>query len=522
MQSSSTISVAPPAQGVAFKFFVVIALLVLFALFLYAILGPLPNQSKFLTKTGASNGLDVNGNAIITGNTKIGGQVEITGNLELENPLYGPEFNLITISGGTGTTKGKFAIDTNSDIFAQSTGNIIARPTGSLIVKDYTGTNTTANFNPTTKQTDFYGNVILNNESGNNALVLKNQLITNPDYRIKNDTTSDNLIIESSIGSTVKNILNATSDGSKMTLLSNATTNSSTGIFISGSSGLGRVYDTVYNLPPSLNSTLNSLTVNGPTDLNGPTTTKKITVDSDSFLDARYNENLLGATQFFNMPVSGNDAKGRIAIFQNNMYVQGVNSVKISPYNDSNEKAIFNTNLGTTNYADPVFDLKGYMRYTLPAYNAPDASVVQRNNYVYTSRYNVVVTATSEGWPGTDPVTSYIGGWNSTTSGGDELVNSTPQRYYWKCPKRGIWAVTFNSYLNFALTSISLGIGNVGSGLSKREPYGSDKVSTTVVIDKDDYILVAAQSGFGNIVAIPNPITMTFSLIMELNNAVNT
>jgi hypothetical protein len=31
---------------------------------------------------------------------------------------------------------------------------------------------------------------------GTNALVLKNQSVTNPDYKLKNDTVSDNLIIE--------------------------------------------------------------------------------------------------------------------------------------------------------------------------------------------------------------------------------------------------------------------------------------------------------------------------------------
>lgn len=517
MQSSSTISVAPPAQGVAFKFFVVISLLVLFALFLYAILGPLPNQSKFLTKTGTSNGLDVNGNAIITGNTKIGGQVEITGNLELENPLYGPEFNLITISGGTGTTKGKFAIDTNSDIFAQSTGNIITRPTGSLIVKDYTGTNTTANFNSTTKQTDFYGNVILNNESGNNALVLKNQSITNPDYRLKNDTTSDNLIIESSIGSTVKNIMNATSNGNNLNVMKDSTTP-----FLYVGAGNGRVYDTVYNLPPSLSPVVTSLTVNGITNLNGNTFSKNLIVASDSYLDSKYNENYLGTVQLFNMSVDPVNPKGRLTISDNKLYVQGRDQVRISNYLDPTEVATFNTSLGTKNYADPVFDLKGYMRYTLPAYNAPLVSAYQQNKYVYTSAYNAIVTATFSGWPGI--VTSYIGGWTSTTSGGDELIIPSPSDYYWRCPVRGIWTVTFNSRLNPALTGLSLGIGNVGNGSSKLEPYGSDKVSTTVVIDKNDQILVAAQVGSGNIVILPGgePITMTFSLIMELNPAKNT
>jgi hypothetical protein len=511
MQSSSTISVAPPAQGIAFKFFVVISLLVLFGLFLYAILGPLPNQSKFLTKTGTSDSLDVNGNAIITGNTTIGGKVEISGNLELENPLYGPEFNLITISGTTGTSRGKFKTNTNGEIIIDSNGDIVTRPTGSLFVKDYSETtnNITVAFNPNTKRTDFYGNVILNNESGNNSLVLKNQN-TNPEYRIKNDTATDNLIIESS-----NNILNATSNGNTVNLMKD-----STAPFLYVGTGLGRVYDTVYNIPPSLTPVVNSLTVNGLTDLNGTTTTKNLIVDSGSYLESKYMENLFGSTQFFNSNEPLNPM-GRITIGSQNMYVQGENSVKIGHFNTSDELASFDTSQpwNTASNISSIFNLRGFMKYTLPAYNAPGATGLQQNKYVYITTYATNVTATNEGWPGTDPVTSYIGGWSGTNNA---LIIPSPQGYYWKCPIRGIWAVTFNSYLNLALSGLSLAIGNVGNGSSKNEPYGIDKVSTTVVIDKDDQILVAAQSGTGNISSLTNPVTMTFSLIMELNDAKDT
>lgn len=535
MQSSSTISVTPPTQGIAFKFFVVISLLVLFGLFLYAILGPLPNQSKFLTKTGTSKGLDVDGNAIITGNTTIGGQVEISGNLELKNPLYGPEFDLINISGDIGTTKGKFAIDTNGDIFTQSIGNIIARPTGSLIIKNYTGTNTTVNFDSITKQTDFYGNIILNDENGNNGLILKNQSIINPDYRLKNDSVSNNMVIESSIGSTFKNIMDATSNGNIINLMKD-----STDPFLYIGSGNGRVYDNIYNPLPILqtNPTFNSITttatatvgtnaiVNGTTTMNGSATMNGTTIMNGNTTiaptamfkaigDASH-EPSFGSTTFFKNGQTGSEtATGRIATLTDNMMIQGQNRVTIGSYGDPEELASFDTSLpwNTSSNFSPVFNLRGYMKYTLPAYGTTGGN--QKNQYIYNTNNAIpqTINGNASGWPSG----SYLGQWFTTQTGpGAYLitVSGTPTAG-WQCPTRGIWQVTFDSRLGTAST-ITLGIGN----FTTSEPYGVDKVTTTVVVNKNDIILVTGQSG--TVTNYGFNCRMTFSLIMELNDAKNT
>ena len=46
---------SPTKQGLAFKFFIIICIVILFGLVLYAIFGPLPSQSKFLKKSSDGN-----------------------------------------------------------------------------------------------------------------------------------------------------------------------------------------------------------------------------------------------------------------------------------------------------------------------------------------------------------------------------------------------------------------------------------------------------------------------------------
>ena len=431
---------------------------------------------------------------------------------------------MITISSGTGNTQGKFGLDNNIDTFIQSTGNIILRPTDSFIIKDYDGTTTTAEFNPNTKRVDFYGNVFLNNESGNDALVLKNQSNTNPDYRIKNDTVSDNLIIESSN----KNILNATSNGNIVNLMKD-----SIAPFLYVGTGNGRVYDTVYNpLPPLQNNPgFNSITttttmtvgtnaiVNGTTTLNGPTTMNgDTTIASTGMLKAigdALHEPSLGSTSFFKNGQTGSEvATGRIATLSDNIMLQGENRVTIGHYGEPEELASFDTSQpwNTASNFSPVFNLRGYMKYTLPAYGTNGG--VQTNQYVYNT--NNAIPQSINGNEGGWPLGSFLGQWFTTQTGPETYLIPVAGAQYagWRCPTRGIWQVTFDSRLgtNLVVTpSITLAIGN----LTKSEPYGIDKVTTTVVIDEDDVILVTGQSG--SVTNFGFNCRMTFSLIMELN-----
>ena len=74
---NAPISTKGPSDGLMFRILVVIALLVLFGLFLYAIFGPLPNQKNFITNNPNS------GNGVFPQIT-VAGTSTLEGNVELE------------------------------------------------------------------------------------------------------------------------------------------------------------------------------------------------------------------------------------------------------------------------------------------------------------------------------------------------------------------------------------------------------------------------------------------------------
>ena len=521
----------PKTQGLAFKFFVVIALVVLFALFLYAILGPLPNQSKFLKQSGVANTLAVNGTSLLNGDVVIGGNTAMNGIMNVIGParaqtsLSTPELDLITTENGIDTVQGTIKGLTSGT--TQITGS------SNVTVTDTSGTNTVVKFTGNTRQTDFYGDVVLNDLNGDTSLILKNQTSSNPSYELYNDPDSSDFTLISKTGTTVKNIIDATSNGNSITLLDASSTNPL--VYVNGKKAgvptLGRVYDTVYNVPPSINPTLGSLNVTGVSLLQGAVTASNaLTVNGK--LTSKLSESDMQGINFYG-PTTPSLKGGRISLETggDNLYVQGKESVNISAVSNLNFIASFDTRQGSdarSNRDSPAFDLKGYMKYTLPSYITTGISPFTYNSFTYkTTPTALSGTVGDKGWPQISSTTN-IQNWNSTQTGANTYLvpNTSVYTGGWICPKRGIWQVTFDSGYNgfdtgLGTTPFSMGIGNIGNGTSKVEPYGLDKVSTFVVIDLGDIILPTLNysSGLGTNI---NQATMTFSLIMELNPATST
>jgi hypothetical protein len=156
------------------------------------------------------------------------------------------------------------------------------------------------------------------------------------------------------------------------------------------------------------------------------------------------------------------------------------------------------------------------MKYTLPTY--ANVGGVQYNSYSYTCNIPTTLTYTgSSGWPG--QTTGYLRNWNSTQTGANGLLVdiSGVTLAGWKCPKRGIWMVTFDSNCDgLSNASASFGIGNITP--INDEPYGLNKVTTIVVISENEVIV--AGLNFGDSSALSGKVAfMKFDLIMELNPA---
>ena len=513
----------PKNQGLAFKFFVVIALIVLFALFLYAILGPTPNQSKFLKQSGVAGSLAVNGTSLLNGDVVIGGNTAMNGIMNVigaaraQTSLSTPELDLITTANGVDTIQGK--------ILGKTSGTVQIQGSTDVTITDGSGTNNIVKFTGSNKQTDFYGDVILNDPNGSSALILKNQSNPNSSYEIYNDSTSSDFTLISKNGSTVKNIIDANSSGNIITLFDVSSTNPL--LYVNGTKGgvptLGRVYDSEYNLPPYLNNTFATITVTGLSSLNTVTTTGNLTVGG--VLNTRAQESDVQAINFYQLP-SSTSAGGRLASSDGNtsLFLQGSSNVEFSPIGNPNSIAVFNTSEGLdvrSNKENPVFDLKGFMKYTLPSYITTGG--VTYNSFSYTSSSTATVIADATGWPST--AANYVGGWSSTQTGANYYIVTTGSvaSSGWRCPKRGIWQVTFDSNLNpfngAGAMVLSLAIGNIYT-TPQTIPYGIDKVNTFAVINQNDIIVVTPQSGSGLLTGIQPK--MTFSLIMELNPATTT
>lgn len=368
---------APSKQGLAFKFFVIISIVILFGLVLYAIFGPLPSQSKFLKKSSdGNNNLTVLGNTALNGNLVVGGNSEMNGFLNIEgNTRTGGifsanEIDLITSSTGTDIVQGS--------LLAQTNGRVSVNANTDVSIKDVSGTNTVAKFTVETKQTDFYGDVIVNDLDGTSALILKNQSSSLPSYELLNDSSgNDNFVLQSKNVSTIKKLFEAKSNASEITF-SDASVSSPL-VYINGASGLGQVYDTKYNQIPSIgsNPTLLGLTVNGTANFTGST-------NVTGTLKARSNINSLTTTDFYQDNTTLIKGGSLTVDTFDKFFVQGNDSVNISKISSGYYIASFDTSVAEnlrSNAAIPAMDLKGYMKYTLPTYGV--IGIQQVNSYSY-------------------------------------------------------------------------------------------------------------------------------------------
>jgi hypothetical protein len=514
---------APSKQGLAFKFFMIISIVILFCLVLYAIFGPLPSQSKFLKKSSdGNNNLTVlgdtalNGNLVVGGNSQMTGFLNIDGNIRVGDVLSVNEIDLITSLNGADIIQGS--------LLAQTNGRISVNANTDVSIKDTSGTNTVAKFTVETNQSDFYGDVVLNDLDGTTALVLKNQSSSLPSYELLNDSSgNDNFVLQSKNVSTIRKLFEAKSNASEITF-SDANVASPL-VYINGTSGLGQVYDTKYNQIPSIgsNPTLLGLTVTG-------TATFSNVANVTGALKARNNETSLTTTEFYQDSttlVKG----GRLSVDTfDDFFIQGNSTVNISALSTGYYIASFDTSVAEnlrSNATVPAMNLKGYMKYTLPTYGVISGSQVNSYTYITTTNSTIAATPNTLGWPQYPGSGSCnITGWSSSQVGAMALiVGSGTYQGGWVCPKRGIWQVTFSSGFNGVdFTELSFGIGNIGpssSPFSLANPYGLNKVSATVVINQNDIILPNANycASSSTINASTNPAFMTFSLIMELNTA---
>jgi len=509
----------PPKQGLAFKFFVIICIIILFALIIYVMFGPLPNQSKFLKKSGTSDSLNVNGNSILNGDVVIGGNTIINGftsigkDVSIQTKLSVPEIDLITSPGNVDIIQGS--------VSAKTGGTTEIKGTTNVVISDISGTNTIAKFTGNSKQTDFYGDVVLNDMDGSTSLILKNQSSSLPSYELLNNSSgNDNLLIQSRNGNTVRTLIDANSSGTIMTLLNSIVPGIIPELYIKGPSGNGRVFDDTYNVPPSSSGNFPNINVSGTSTLNTVNVSGNLKVSQGLDTVSPFSSKI-ATTEIYDWQDPATVA-GRITADDSEsyaLYIQGKNTIQFAHLNSPDEIASFDVSTAAasrSNLVEPAFNLKGFMKYTLPTY--ANIGGIQYNSYTYACTIPTTLTYSgTSGWPGL-PV-GYLRNWNSTQSGANSLlVNiSAVTNAGWRCPKRGIWLVTFNSDCDgISNTSASFGIGNITTS----DPYGLNKTSSIVVIDLNQVVVASLNSGNSSGLA-GKVATMKFDLIMELNPATN-
>lgn len=510
-----TIIENPPKQGLAFKFFVIACIIFLFILIIYIMFGPLPSQSKFIKKSGGSNSLNVNGDSVLNGDVVIGGYTLMNENARIAQSLAVPEVDLITSASGTDTIQGS--------ISAKLGGTTQIKGNTNVIISDSSGTNTIAKFTGSNKQTDLYGDVVINDMDGSTSLILKNQSPSLPSYELLNNSSgNDDLVIRSKDGTTVKNIIDANSIGDTMTLLDSSSSDPK--LYVNGTSGLGRVYDDEYNIPPSSSGNFPNINVSGTSTLTTVNVSGNLTVSQVLNTVSAY-PSKIATTEIYDWRDTATLA-GRISADKDesyNVYIQGKNNIQFATNGSPDQIASFDvsTPFSTrSNFVVPAFDLKGFMKYTLPSYGT--LASVQTNSYSYQNSDSTSLTYSGTiGWPGNggSGFSSVVRNWTTTEGIGSSsllVTSGSLSSYAWRCPKRGIWLVEFDSKCDgISNNAASYGIGSTTTGVC----YGVNKVSTFVVINLDELIIVALNYASAATSLSSKNATMSFKLVMELNPA---
>lgn len=533
---NAPISAKGPSDGLMFRILVIIALLVLFGLFLYAIFGPLPNQKNFIT-TNPNSANGVFPQLTVAGTSTLDGNVEAKSLLKVDGSTTMHDLNFITTSGNIDTTQGKIIPSSN---------NIDIRSVGNIRMTNMNGGTVSAIFN-SNGTTNFMGDLNMNGS----ILDLINLTDISKQYLISNDSSTSDLIIKAKDGPTIKNIFNAKVVGNQLNLLKD-----STDPLLYIGTGNGRVYDTVYNQPTytttptfttvttgTLNVTGNTtlggilgvtgnttvggtldvndvLTSNGNLNINtiggaglniknGSTTLTRIANgnitlnDSDAYID--FSDNTTGKNHY----ISFGGTNQRLIAFNNGgMYAQDdLNFVAQNQSGTSGigkfDTRVVGTGTGQRNpFSEPFLNLTNYgsLKFSLPTPGVNPITTFQENYYEYISSDATFKNGN------TFPNGTYLGNWFSTQVGanGRLIASGSLPNAIWVCPKKGIWQVEFTAFMG----------SSFGIGKSSGQCFGATYVSTFSLIDIGENILVAATYGTSLIGAGSK---MKFTLIAELN-----
>lgn len=517
----------PGSKDMIFKILIVVAIIILFGIVLYVLFGPLPSQSNFVKKgSNTESKLDelyVVGTSTLNGNALAKNDLTVAGNETVGGTLTVHETDFII----NNTKQGSVIPGTNQ---------IEIRGNGYVNIKNLNGTNTTAEFNTGTQETNFNGSVTINNPNGSSGLILKNQATPANYYKFRDDS-SNNLVIDSYTGSSSRSVLTIEESGNEMTLL-----NESTNPLLYVGQGKGQVYDSVYNQPPSvgMTPTFTTLTVTGTTTLNGVAILNEDTIMNKTLtfpIDDTYvvftpkttgtNAIKFAGEKTINSNVYMHQILGFSTTSEGNTAIHAPTKVNITNSFGNGGSSLFDvrpnfitgtkTDQFRNSYLEPFVNIaNGYLRISLPQYGTTPATGVGGiaagqivNIFSYIS--SDVATKTSGLFPSGTPLGLWITG---DPTGNGIYVQSRMSAYsgvsnaQWTCPKKGIWSIDFNSKKTSSNNSFV--IGNITNG----QVYGTDFVSTFAVIEFGQNIAITSVTGSGTAGSSP---TLVFKLIMELN-----
>jgi hypothetical protein len=534
----------PGNKDMLFKILVIAAIVVIFALLFYVMFGPLPNQSNFVTKGGNNantfNQITVVGTSTLDGDVTMKQDVEVQNDLNVEGEANLRKANFLTTSGG---------IDTLQGIIEPTTlGALEIKGNNNILFKNLSGTNTVLSFNTSTQDGSINGNLNINDPNGSSGLTLVNQTLSNFRYKFTNDPSTNDLLIKStnSTGSIVKTLIDFTQDGAQVNLLDSTVV--APKVYVNGTGGAGQVYDTVYNIPPTLTTTptFTTLTVTGATTLQGATTLEAAVTSEDTFtaeddiivstdtknivFTARatgYNALKFAGERtvdslFYTHQIQGESSTN--ALVGGSTYIQAPTEVLITNSQGNGGSAAFDVRPNfaagtkTDNYRDTFTEpfvnfTGGYLKLTLP----PDGTSLVNGNQINSFTYNTTTASGSSPNP-IFGLGSILGGWSSTQTGANGRIITPPAgvgNSVWNCPKKGIWSINFSSnYNNNTLTSSSFFLGF--SRATALTPIGLDSVNTFVVLYAGDYVFASLAAGTGILNSAYSP-RLELNLIMELN-----
>ena len=489
-------------KDMLFKILVIVAIIILFALIFYVMFGPLPNQSNFVTKGGNNantfNQITVVGTSTLDGDVVMKQDAEVQNDLNVEGEANLRKANFLTTSGGIDTLQGV--------IEPTTAGSLDIKGNNFIALKNISGTNTVLSFNTSTQDGAIFGNLNINDPNGTSGLTLVNQTASNFRYKFTNDPSTNDLLIKSSnpSGSIIKTLADFTQDGAQVNFLDS--TVATPLVYVNGTGGAGQVYDTIYNIPPTLTTTptFTTLNVTGATTLDGATTMNDpLTVNDDATITgdltlstnaAAIDFSASGSGEYGQILFGGDGAsRQRLLGFANgDTYLQTYTKVGIQNSGGNGGIAIFDTRPNFTSgtitsaqrdtFTEPFVNFSnGYFKFSLPPYGTSLVTGNQTNSYIYNT------TTASANSPDPDyGQGAVLGGWSSTQTGANGRIITPPagvSNSTWVCPTKGIWNINFSSNFQNTVSSSFFLCSLSGTSVSL---IGLDFVNTFVVLNAGD------------------------------------